>query len=899
MIFLSDIKGTITAVVPSPIYQGSSDADEFVLIAPFPRQSVVCVAITLPNGQIIAPRISTNPDTPFGDHAFALELLESFSDKLYNAENIGYNAWRIKVNAPLTQYGGNLSLQFLIATGDGVIKTTSSLNVNIGRGTPYIMPQDPEGWNQVLDLLSGYNTILQSLEDKNEWDYVITSLEDFTTEKLATMSGRVLVNGVNYLADSNNDPIMVSVPSEVEVIKFVNSIIYCSIRSDTKNTKIIGLQGSYIEDSYTWKYTYISGFGAVEDCTGRVELYNCENIRHCNIHRAYNCANLTDIECRVDYVDGNVDMFVMCTVLDNIRIYSGAVEGFLLIAEFNSCSHISNVHNMSPEGNITVDYDNCTYVDGDTCDGYYTEEDAGKVALIEPNGKSMLSDLVVIKGRGDDSVKQSKTGAKALGDRCAAFNASVSGCLGYRYKAIDLIDKKIYLTANNEITGPEIQVREISTEILDNVIEDITLSYAVGDKFTLKMRSYDLDNVGTITAINGNEITYDNTFAAALSKVASQADLEGSSLKAEIQKADTYIDRYSFSVPLKADKGELVVSEDAVSFGTSGNIATGRHSISAGRDNLSVGDFSTTFGRGCEAWYGSLAVGYYMKALGDRCAAVGGAGVTVRGDHGFGTGNTVTVEENALCGFGAGMFNSVTNPFETVFGRASASKSGSIFRIGNGALSYSEGSPNGIVSRSNAFVVFEDGHAEIYVDPVNTDSLVRLGYLPFRKATYSNSLCSNTSGAEATKQNSIAWGIDAKAKGSPSFSLGESCVVDEGAHYGLGIGRGVHIKSYATQGIGFFLDTFSRESGNDNCFQFIVGAFNAPLPGAKNTSSNEGARFIVGNGTGTNHRSNSFVSWGDGRATIGADPTDSMDVVPKHMYDELLARVVALEQAIN
>ncbi len=737
MIFLSDIKGTITAVVPSPIYQGSSDADEFVLIAPFPRQSVVCVAITLPNGQIIAPRISTDPDTPFGDHAFALELLESFSDKLYNAENIGYNAWRIKVNAPLTQYGGNLSLQFLIATGDGVIKTTSSLNVNIGRGTPYIMPQDPEGWNQVLDLLSTCNTLLLNLRDD------------------------VAVHEI------------------------------------------------------------------------RIE----------------------DLRNRLNNVEGEI------ADLDDMK------TDIVLLKEFG----------------VEV---------SETLDRYNGEiEDLkNKVGDIDP---------VVIKGRGDDSVKQSKTGAKALGDRCAAFNASVAGCLGYRYKAIDLIDKKIYLTANNEITGTEIQVREISTEILDNVIEDITLSYAVGDKFTLKMRSYDLDNVGTITAINGNEITYDNTFAAALSKVASQADLEGSSLKAEIQKADTYIDRYSFSVPLKADKGELVVSEDAVSFGTSGNIATGRHSISAGRDNLSVGDFSTTFGRGCEAWYGSLAVGYYMKALGDRCAAVGGAGVTVRGDHGFGTGNTVTVEENALCGFGAGMFNSVTNPFETVFGRASASKSGSIFRIGNGALSYSEGSPNGIVSRSNAFVVFEDGHAEIYVDPVNTDSLVRLGYLPFRKATYSNSLCSNTSGAEATQTNSIAWGIDAKAKGSPSFSLGESCVVDEGAHYGLGIGRGVHIKSYATQGIGFFLDTFSRESGNDNCFQFIVGAFNAPLPGAKNTSSNEGARFIVGNGTGTNHRSNGFVSWGDGRATIGADPTNSMDVVPKHMYDELLARVVALEQAIN
>ena len=227
----------------------------------------------------------------------------------------------------------------------------------------------------------------------SEWDYIITSVEDFSTARLNTMRGRVLVVGVNYLADNENSPIMVSVPREVEVIKFVNSIIYCSIRSDTNNTKIIGLQGSYIEDGSTWKYTSITGFGAVEYCTGRVELYNCENIRHCNIHRAYDCANLTDIECRVDYVDGTVEMFVSCTVLDNIRIYSGASEGMLVIAEFNSCSHISNVHNMSREGNITVDYDYCTYVDGDTCDDYYTAEDVGKVRAITADGTLALVDV--------------------------------------------------------------------------------------------------------------------------------------------------------------------------------------------------------------------------------------------------------------------------------------------------------------------------------------------------------------------------------------------------------------------------------------------------------------------------------------------------------------------------
>jgi hypothetical protein len=53
----------------------------------------------------------------------------------------------------------------------------------------------------------------------SEWDHVITDAEDFTTENLATMSGRVLVK--NLVLDLQNKTI--TIPSAVSLIYFINT----------------------------------------------------------------------------------------------------------------------------------------------------------------------------------------------------------------------------------------------------------------------------------------------------------------------------------------------------------------------------------------------------------------------------------------------------------------------------------------------------------------------------------------------------------------------------------------------------------------------------------------------------------------------------------------------------
>ena len=100
MIFLSDIQGTITAIVPDQIYQGSSNAKELILIAPFPENSVVSVAIRLPNGQLIPPFLA---------ESYKMAALPSFSPNLFDKLGNTYNAWRLQLDAPITAYGGDLT----------------------------------------------------------------------------------------------------------------------------------------------------------------------------------------------------------------------------------------------------------------------------------------------------------------------------------------------------------------------------------------------------------------------------------------------------------------------------------------------------------------------------------------------------------------------------------------------------------------------------------------------------------------------------------------------------------------------------------------------------------------------------------------------------------------------
>lgn len=219
----------------------------------------------------------------------------------------------------------------------------------------------------------------------SEWDYVITSIDDFTTEHLASMSGRVLIKGINSLETEFSFPV-VKLPSGITLIKFVDSEIYADIQA-TKGakTKIIGFVGFYAEGLGFGKYSCLRNFESVESCEGFPMLYNCTNIQNSKIHLAENCQFISNVHCRAEHWDGDYIAFTDCTMLSNITFVSFHESmGSAYQVDFLRCKHLSNIHALSSD--VIINYENCIFVDGETCDGFYTEEDVGKVRVITTDG---------------------------------------------------------------------------------------------------------------------------------------------------------------------------------------------------------------------------------------------------------------------------------------------------------------------------------------------------------------------------------------------------------------------------------------------------------------------------------------------------------------------------------
>jgi hypothetical protein len=176
------------------------------------------------------------------------------------------------------------------------------------------------------------------------YDFVLEN-EELWDDSLNGMSGDILVKGGIVMYS-------LSVPKEVKSIRFIGTeCLYemiageiatpCSIYGHS-SVKISGIEGDYVE---------LKNFDTVEDCHGRITLYNCSNVSICSLASLFNCSYVSKIK--------------------------------------------------ASEASENIIYSNCTYVDGDTCDGYYITEDSGKVQTVNTDGsKSLIS--VVEKMTGED-----------------------------------------------------------------------------------------------------------------------------------------------------------------------------------------------------------------------------------------------------------------------------------------------------------------------------------------------------------------------------------------------------------------------------------------------------------------------------------------------------------------
>lgn len=129
MIFFVGNDGAIINSTPSPVYQGSANANDIFLVAPFAENLTVTVAFKLPNGVIREPRAMTN---------------KGFIESVINGQTKNqYAMWQFSLPNNITQYYGTVTAQFTFYGANGQMLNSSSTSFVVGKGVPVILPDTP------------------------------------------------------------------------------------------------------------------------------------------------------------------------------------------------------------------------------------------------------------------------------------------------------------------------------------------------------------------------------------------------------------------------------------------------------------------------------------------------------------------------------------------------------------------------------------------------------------------------------------------------------------------------------------------------------------------------------------------------------------------------------------
>jgi hypothetical protein len=190
-------------------------------------------------------------------------------------------------------------------------------------------------------------------------------------------------------------------------------------------------------------------------------------------------------------------------------------------------------------------------------------------------------------------VAKSLTSQAFYEDSNAFGTDNIVGYKGYYVSAIDLTNKKIYLT-NNPI-HPLIGVHDLTDDTFE------TPAYAVGDYFNI-INDEKYVQCGSIVSIANNVVTYDGFLG--FSEVAD--------------------DTIKFYVPAKAGVGSAVFGGNTSLATGYNNMVAGSRAFASGMKNVVVDNFGTIFGSDNVAGYVCFVQGSRNKALGQYAIAMGG-----------------------------------------------------------------------------------------------------------------------------------------------------------------------------------------------------------------------------------------------------------------------------------
>lgn len=148
MQFFIDSQGTVVNLISSPVYQGSTNACELVLVAPFSASNIIEADFRLPNGMTTEPYIMTVQGQ-------------------MQIEGRIFNVWRVLLDGVVTEYAGKVTVQFKVYQSGynvgndyyPITPTSYASTFNVGKGVTPQMPDTPTSniYQSILSYLSQLN----------------------------------------------------------------------------------------------------------------------------------------------------------------------------------------------------------------------------------------------------------------------------------------------------------------------------------------------------------------------------------------------------------------------------------------------------------------------------------------------------------------------------------------------------------------------------------------------------------------------------------------------------------------------------------------------------------------------------------------------------------------------
>lgn len=154
MIFFVGNDGTVINSVPSPVYQGSANANDVYLVAPFAANLSATVAFKLPNG-VLTER-------------YPMKLVNELAGIVNKQTGQTYNGWQFSMPNNITEYFGTVTAQFFFYSPQGALVATSSTSFTVGRGVPQSLPEAPtdDVYELILENISALSQEIKNVSNK-------------------------------------------------------------------------------------------------------------------------------------------------------------------------------------------------------------------------------------------------------------------------------------------------------------------------------------------------------------------------------------------------------------------------------------------------------------------------------------------------------------------------------------------------------------------------------------------------------------------------------------------------------------------------------------------------------------------------------------------------------------